>query len=313
MGLDCGATPFSVITERGTAIYTHFTKKKQRLELELLQETRDTGMSKVAQLPENAQSIRMLGKDHFQNTFDGVALGVPSHISYLGPGNSARLLERLANGAVHWHISNNVQIPKQLHSDVPTRTTDVQGLKTMTTFPVASDHHKLELSSFVPPSTQRAMIEHYLKVVSPELPLLPRAAESTLTLQENPSKWVSSNKGSPGAWAFSIVFAISAALITRDLDPNLSSVFMRCAEDVQKLSQSCSSLADPLENARWACTAILALSLCELVIPTSGQLWELLGRAATTLKELREGYKLRGRELDPDFNRLEHSILKLDR
>ena len=288
-------------------------QKKQRLELELQEETCDTGLSKVAHPHESAQFVRLLGKDHFQNRFEGVALGVPSHTSYLGPGNSARLIERLVNGAVHWHISNNVQIPKQLHSDVPTRTTDIQGLKTMVTFPVVSDHRKLELSSFVPPSTQRAMIEHYLEIISPEFTFLPIEAESTLTLHENPLKWVSSNKGSPGAWAFNIVFAISAALITRDLEPNLSSVSMRCVEDVQKLSQSYLSLADPLENARWVCTAIFALALCELVVPTSGQLWELLGRAVTTLKELREGYKLRDRILDTDFDRLEHSILKLER
>jgi hypothetical protein len=134
-----------------------------------------------------------------------------------------------------------------------------------------------------------------------------------LLTYENPLKWSNANKNDPSAFTISIVFAISTALVTRDLDPNLSSLSARCGEDVYNLSQRSVNPGDPIETTRWTCNALCALVLCELISPISGQLWDLLGRAASTLEYLREGYQLINMELDAAFKRLECLVLKLER
>lgn len=154
----------------------------------------------------------------------------------------------------------------------------------------------------MPRSTQRAIIEHYLKVVSPEYALLPAERESALLVHENPLKWSSANKDDADALALSIVFAVSSALITRDLDSSLSNLSMRCIEHVHKLSQTVTSAESRTEAIRWTCTFLCALALCELIIPTSGQLWDLLGRATSVIEDLREEYQLAHVNVDGAFD-----------
>ena len=282
------------------------------LQLEI-QYFKDQGGATSADHGYDADSAQFLERDYHVEVFDRDDCISPPPIAYLGPGNSARLLERLLKSTVHWHIANNIQMPKRLLPNEPSQLIELQEFKTTQSFSMTYDQRKLELHSLLPPSIQRAIIEHYLKTVSTEFTLLPAERESTLLMHENPLRWSSSNKNDPCAFATSIVFAISSALVARDLDPNLSSISMLCREDVRKISLRVESPGDPIETTRWTCTALCALALCELISPTSGQLWDLLGRAASTIEDLREGCQFRYPSLDGDFRRLEHSLLKLER
>ncbi|KIW38897.1 uncharacterized protein PV06_08722 [Exophiala oligosperma] len=236
----------------------------------------------------------------------------PSHTAYLGPGTSARLIQSFLTRTANWHLSNNVQIPSCLLPDHRSHLSELQESKTASSFPINNDPRKVELHSIVPPSTQRAMIEHYLKVVVSEFKLLPTAQESSLLIHENPLKWTASNKGDPSASALIIVFAVSAALITRDLDVNLAIVSLRSRDDIHKLALEDGPNPAQPSSTKWKCTALCALALCELICPTSGQLWDFLGRAAASMEDLQEGYKFERSTLDTDLRRLEHTILKLE-
>lgn len=239
-------------------------------------------------------------------------LSSPSPTAYLGPGNLARFLERLLKNAIYWHLASNLPIPERLLRDESSKSFEPQHLTTLPSFHVLLDQRKLELQSLVPPSTQRAIIEHYMKVVSDEYPLLTHELESVTVMHENPLRWSSANKDHPGAITLSIVFAISSTLITRDLDSTLSGISIRCINDVQKISQNLRPQETQLGTIRWTCTALCALALCEAINPTSGQLWDLLGRACSTIEDLREEYQLQNMELDDAFIRLERSLLKLE-
>jgi hypothetical protein len=137
--------------------------------------------------------------------------------------------------------------------------------------------------------------------------------ESDLLIHENPLKWVSSNKNDPAAFSLNIVFAISTGIITRDLDFGLASVYMRSKETVQQIFLQDNTHSTDLTATRWTCTALCALALCELSCPTSGQLWDLLGRAGATMQDLREKLLFRNSNIDADFRRLERVVLKLER
>ncbi len=183
----------------------------------------------------------------------------------------------------------------------------------MPSFLVTNDLRKGELHALVPPSTQRAIIEHYLRVVAPQYTLLPVEQESALLTHENPLKWISANKGDAAAFTLSIVLAISTALITRDLDSSLASISLRSREDVLKLSLGDVASQDHVRATMWTCTALCALSLCELICPMSDQLWDYLGRAASTMQDLHQACLLKNSDLDSDLRRLERALLKLER
>lgn len=262
---------------------------------------------------DGVELIQVLEQGYHLSIHDQDDLPDPSRAAYLGPGSSARFLEHLLKSALHWHLANNVHIPKRLLPENPSQLIEPQHVRALPSFLILHDQRKVDLQSVVPPSTQRAIIEHYLKIVSPEYTLLPTEQESALLVHENPLRWSSSNKENPIASAISIVFAISSALVTRDVDPNLSSISTRYAEDVYKITQRTTSPANQVEATRWLCTALCALALYESINPTSGQLWDLLSRAASTLEDLRESYRLIDMGLDSDFQRLERSFLKLER
>lgn len=252
-------------------------------------------------------------QDYHLSTCDYDDLPSPSRTAYLGPGSSARLLECTLKSLIQWHTAHNLQIPKRVLPDEPSPLMGISGFRTLQSFPMAYDQRKIELHSLVPLSTQRAIIEYYSKTVSPEYTLISAEQELALLVYENPLKWSSSNKSHPDAFAISIVFAISTALVARDLDPNVSGISLRCLDDMYKVSQEFTSPADPIEVTRWECTALCALALCELINPSSGVLWDLLGRATSILDHLREGYRLRHLSLDDAFRRLERSLIKLER
>lgn len=295
------------------ASYLHSLQQKvESLEREIAQATDQERLSSAATPYEN-NATTLAPQSYHLRVADNDGLFSPSQTAYLGPGASANLIQSFLTRTAKWHISNNIQIPSCLLPDHRSPLSELQESRTASSFPMNTDPKKVELHSLVPPSTQRAMIEHYLKVVAPEFTLLPTAHESTLLIHENPLKWIGSNKGDPAASALIIVFAISAALITRDLDFNLAIVSLRGRDDVLKLALGDGTSQGQPSATRWKCTALCALALCELICPVSGQIWDLLGRAAATMEDLQEGYKFDRRALDSDLRRLDRTMLKLER
>lgn len=246
-------------------------------------------------------------------TVPSEALSSASPTAYLGPGCLPRLLERLLKNAIYWHLAGHRPIPKRLLRDETSQSL-VPGLSTNSpSFHIVTDQRKLELQSLVPPSTQRAIIDHYMKVVSVEYPLLPHEMQVIVMMHENPLRWSSANKDHHGSLALSVVFAISSTLITRDLDSSLSGISLRCIGDVQKIALKLRVQETRMETLRWTSIALCTLALCEAINPISGQLWDLLGRACSTIEDLREEYQLQNLGLDDAFVRLERSLLKLER
>ncbi|KAH8895225.1 hypothetical protein GQ53DRAFT_641221 [Thozetella sp. PMI_491] len=232
-------------------------------------------------------------------------------VEYLGPGNCAILLEKVIKAITQLLLGQNRRIPERLLTDEP-RTGRYQDISPTELFPTLQDQRKPELHNILPPSTQRALIEHYTNVVSPEYRLLPPGQEAALLALENPARWSSSNKDDSRACGISIIFAISTALVARDLDSNLSGASIRCREELVTFSENFLYEGDVVEDTKWRCRALSAMVLLETINPASGQLWELLGRATSTLKQLHEGYQLARPDLDDEFRDIEKSILKLD-
>ncbi|ERS98583.1 hypothetical protein HMPREF1624_05369 [Sporothrix schenckii ATCC 58251] len=176
-----------------------------------------------------------------------------------------------------------------------------------------------------------------------EAALLQRAGSGS----ENPLKWASAHRGTAGAYATTAVFAVATALASRDLCPSacggeggrMAMLAMRFRDDVQALvgveaenmtglksvkrmttvkskgtHENGTSTLHSLERTRWTATALATLALCDMIQPTSGQLWDLLGAAISVLADLREGYHLRHRapEDDADFVRLERTMLRME-
>ncbi|KIH87798.1 hypothetical protein SPBR_04571 [Sporothrix brasiliensis 5110] len=182
--------------------------------------------------------------------------------------------------------------------------------------------------------------------------LLPAEQEAALLQRagsgiENPLKWASAHRGTAGAYATTAVFAVATALASRDLCPGacggeggrMAMLAMRFRDDVQALvgaeaetmtglknvkrmatvkskrtHENGISTLHSLERTRWTATALATLALCDMIQPTSGQLWDLLGTAISVLADLREGYHLRHRapEDDADFVRLERTMLRME-
>jgi hypothetical protein len=257
------------------------------------------------------QSYHLAIFDHGNDYLDS------SRTAYLGPGSAAALLEGLLKFMIQWHVSNGAELPRRLFSrgDLVQSIGGVDLQSTLSPFQlnISNEQRRLELHAMMPPSTQRAVIEHYLTTVSPQYTLFTSTQESRLLSYEKALKWISGNKDEPGALALRIVFAISTSLIARDLDPNMTSTSIRCRQDADKIPQAIvSSTKDPVETERWTCTALCASALCELINPLSSQVWDLLGRATSALNRLRELYTIGDKNLDEDFRRLERAVLKLE-
>lgn len=291
--------------------YLHSLKQKvQSLQLELQSATKrsDASLSRSG-----AGAGQIVDQDYHWKVFDNEDLQSPPQMIFLGPGNSARLLEHSLKMAVDWHTANYVPIPKRLLIGELSHSTRLPCSKGSQSFPATYDHRKVDLHSLLPPSTQRAIIEHFSRTVSPRYSLLPAEQESILLKYENPLKWSNSRRNDASTIALNIIFAISTALIARDVDHNLYPIADRCKEDLQKISHGDISLSDSLEQTRWTCSALCALAFCEVINPVSGQLWDYLGRAAATMEDLRDGYRLHDLHPDEDLRRLERSLAKLDR
>lgn len=298
--------------------------------------------------------------DEDNDVGDGrVSSVVPAQTTYLGPGSTARLSETVLHAAVYWHAAKEVPLPPSMHEpeevEDPLRNVPLSlslharkgVLGTGTALPASSSPPPLtilhdprkeaELHTLVPLATQRALLEHYSAVVGTSSPcydsLLPAEQEAALLQRagsgcENPLKWASAHRGTAGAYATTVVFAVATALASRDLKSGgeggrLAALSTRFRDDVQALvgvetkpgtPENMTGTLSSLERTRWTATALATLVLCEMIQPASGQLWDLLGAAISVLADLREGYCLRHRapEADADFVRLERTLLRME-
>ncbi|KAH0840803.1 hypothetical protein FOPE_05806 [Fonsecaea pedrosoi] len=284
-------------------------QKVQALQLEIQQAADQESASESTEL--EAVPLSMQGYHLEVAACD--ELPTPTRIAYLGPGTSARLMQSFLKSTGRGQMSNNLHLGRHLFPNSPFHSTNLDEPRSMTSFLTNIDLRKVELHSLVPPSTQRAIIENYFRTVATEYALLPIEHESDLSTYENPLKWAGSNKDDPVACSLTIIFAISSALITRDVDPILSNISSRFREDVEKLALCDGGCRVQSNTLRWACTALCALSMIELISPSSGQLWDLLGRAASTMEDLQAASPLGQPNLDPELERLERVLLKLER
>jgi hypothetical protein len=292
--------------------YLHSLRQRVASLQQEVKHAADRNSAGLAAPVEEAGLDQLVEQGYHVSNMDPAHLPSPSRMTYLGPGSSARLLERLMKATMDWHLANDIAIPKRLLSDETNRTVAAHISRWPQSYQTGDDQRKVDLPSLVPLSTQRAIIEHYLKTVSPEYDLLPGEWQSSLAELDNPLKWSSANRNHPDAFTTSIVFAISTALVSRDLDPSLSSIAMRCREEVVRMSRRDALAGDLLEMKKWMCRALCTLAICELIRPTSGQVWDLLGRAASTIETIHEGYQLRGLGLDESYRGMERSLLKLE-
>ncbi|CAK7209917.1 hypothetical protein SBRCBS47491_000606 [Sporothrix bragantina] len=287
-----------------------------------------------------------------------------SHTAYLGPGSTARLAETVLQTAVEWHAARGVPLPVSLRltkeeenvvplslQPRPLRQATLGGGDSQSTPPppltVLHDPRKeAELHTLVPLATQRALLEHYSAVLGASSPcydsLLPAEQEAALLQRagtgcENPLKWASAsaNRGTAGAYATTVMFAVATALAARDLTTagrggsggRMAALSLRFRDDVQAIvaaegkapategteGREGEALGS-LERTRWTVTALATLALLEMIQPTAGQLWTLLGAAISVVGDLREGFVLRhwSPESDVDFVRLERTILRME-
>ncbi|KAL2400734.1 hypothetical protein ABEF92_004968 [Exophiala dermatitidis] len=288
---------FSMSKEENQGVsYLYPLQQKARgLEAEIQQATNQDHATAAYEV----NSVSPLEQDYHLTLADAEELPSFSPAIYLGPGNAASFIKRLLTDMTTWHITNGSSLPKRLIPNDLSAFSSFQEPERIPSFPMANDTRKAELHSPLPPSTQRAVIEHYLKVI----------ARSILYF-----RWSGSSVywNDPAAISLNIVFAIATGLVARDLDFRLANVFTRSKEIVQQTVLHDDPDTDTLTAARWSCTALCALALCELICPTSGQLWDLLGRACSTLEDLREGIRLGHSNMDNDIRRLERVVLKLE-
>lgn len=233
--------------------------------------------------------------------------------SYLGPRTSASLVRNLLRSAINWHTARNIDLPPRIAAIDTLNLSERPLVNNTAPFALNPDQRKAELYTIIPPSTQRALVEHYMKVVSDQYPILPAEVETELAALENPLKWASSNKVSRTAQASTIVLAISAALVTRDLDPSLSGIAVRLEQDLERMSEGDGPLGDSIETPVWMVTALFAMAILEAVSPSSRHLWDRLGIAVSAMTNLRQNQNLASTYDHVWLDRLERSILKLER
>ncbi|KAH8646260.1 hypothetical protein BX600DRAFT_158322, partial [Xylariales sp. PMI_506] len=309
--LGCRSLSISRIAETCRSYLYALRQKVSSLNLEI-QQTRQHGISPTIHRGGTGSTSSPGQDDCYLTITDEVDTSSPSRTVYLGPGSAACLLARIIKASLRLHLEKDWPIPKRLLPNQTYRVEGLQELGSASSFVVLHDQRKEELYSILPPSTQRALIKHYINVVSPEYPFLPTGEETTLLTLENPVKKAIPSKNDRANYMINIVFAISAALVARDLEPRLSGAAMRFREDMGILCRNISIPGNRLEENKWTCRALCTLVILDIINPVTGNVWELLGTAMSSLQELREGYQVAYSSLDADFWGIEYSILKLE-
>lgn len=236
-----------------------------------------------------------------------------SQTSYLGTRTSASLVRNLLCSAINRHAARNIDLPPRVAAIDTLNLSEGGYVNHTAPFALNPDQRKAELYTVIPPSTQRALIEHYMGAVSAQYPILPIDVETELPALENPLKWASSNKATRMAQGTTVVLAISAVLVARDIDPALSGIAVRLEQDLDSMSEGDGSLGDSVESPIWMVTALFALAIIETVSTSSRRLWERLGLAVSAMADLRQKQNL-GSVYDRVWlDRLDCSMLKLER
>ncbi|KAJ4581252.1 hypothetical protein HRR81_000293 [Exophiala dermatitidis] len=234
----------------GSYLYS-LQQKAQGLEAEIQQATDQDHATAAYEV----NSVSPLEQDYHLTLADTEGLPSCSPAIYLGPGNAASSVKLLLTDMTTWHIANGSSLPKRSIPNDYSTLSSFQQLERIPSFPVTNNTRKAELHSLLRPSTQRAVIEHYLKVVAPEYTLLPVERELGLLVHENPLKWTSSHRNDPAAISLNIVFAIATGLVARDLGFRLANVFTRSKEIVQQTVLHHDTDTDTLTAARCKATA----------------------------------------------------------
>jgi hypothetical protein len=168
--------------------------------------------------------------------------------------------------------------------------------------------------STMPLSTQRSLMEHYWKVIQSKYPLLSREQEILLLERENPIKWSMEHTNHPDSLALTAIFAISMALVARDLDSNFLSLAATARRSLELTAENIeSSSSNSIEAEKQRITVLCFSAILELVHPISGDIWEVVGRADAGMEQLRANLLALPMMVDDDFRRLEFSLLKIER
>jgi hypothetical protein len=229
--------------------------------------------------------------------------------SFIGAGSSARLLERLSKQCVKFLKANNSEgsICSLTALSLPAETTTQRPA-----FPLSIDHRKIDFSTSIPPSTQRSLVGHYLKLIQPKFPLLSAEQRSNFIEQEIPLRCSTRLAAHSDRLAMVGIFAISTSLISRDSDSSLSEVAVFYRKLLRNAVEE--SFSQEPAVARSSCTimALCFLAVNELIFPTCGQIWELVGRALAGMEQLRTDYHCAAMDKDDQYRRLEFCLTKLE-
>lgn len=178
-------------------------------------------------------------------------------------------------------------------------------------FSLSIDHRKLDFSSWIPPSTQRSLIGHYLKVVQSQYPLLSPEQEANIIEQEIPLRYSRRKLDHIDRLVIIAVLSISSALVARDIDIKFSVVATFYKDLLQKVAEATISHGSQTAASLGTVLALCFLAIDELVYPTSDRIWELVGRALTSMEQNQNNCA--SVEIDSGYRRLKSSLAKLER
>lgn len=180
-------------------------------------------------------------------------------------------------------------------------------------FPLYIDYKKTDFCSWIPPSTQRGLVTYFIKTVQAVFPLLTPRQEAELVEHEAPLK--ATQIQTPKSLSLIGIFAISTALVARDVDSKLAGIACAFRDSLLRLSQEgILNFTYSMEAAMNHVQSICFLAVLELVQPVSGDVWELAGRGITKMEQLRKHFTSLtiSHRYSEDFRRLELLLLKLE-
>jgi len=253
----------------------------------------------------------------------GYHLNVPSRddtsaisdVVFLGPGSSAHLVESILKGAAKASEVHSSQISSSLRV-LDESFTSSWSAPAHGAFQTVIINQKLEPWLSVPPSTQRALFEHYSKVIQHDYAVLSPEQAEAFFRHENPLRWCLTNSDHHEAFAMIAVFAISTSLVARDLNPELQLVSFACRDALWKTTQQAVASLDmhrSFYKLKQIIAAFIFLSILEMIHPSTGQIWELVGSGLALMETVRAEHPPTVVDLDEEFHRLEFLLLKIER
>lgn len=238
-----------------------------------------------------------------------------SNTIFLGPGSAAHLVQSILKGAAKASEARSSQILSSLRV-LSESSTSSSSPPAGSAFQTVVTNQKLEPWLSVPPSTQRALFDHYSKVIQPDYAILSPEQEEAFSRHENPLRWCLTNPDHHEAFALIAVFAISTSLVARDVNPELQAVSFACRDALWKTTQQAVASLDVHRSffkLKQIITAFVFLSILEMIHPSTGQIWELVGSGMALMETVRAEYPPAVVDLDEEFQRLEFLLLKIER